>query len=225
VPGFSVGQAFLDQPSTDRRRFLINYGTLRFTMHAFPSTAIFLLAAGAGRRMGRVKQLLPWGGKTLLTHVLSEVLKLGQPTYLILGAHADEIKQQLPDGDYQVVVNNHWEEGMGTSIAAGIAALGTERSPEQIMVCLGDQPFVTEDYLLRLMKADKDLIRATAYGERAGVPAVFPVRYRTVLAELRGDAGARKLLRGERDILRFHADAAVIDLDTPEDYQRYEGDS
>lgn len=194
-------------------------------MPAIPATAILLLAAGAGRRMGRVKQLLPWGEKKLLTHVLAEVLSLGQPTYLVLGAHAEEIRAELPEGPYTVVLNDRWEEGMGGSIAAGVAAIPDQDSPEQILVCLGDQPFVTKAYLQQLMMADPALIRATAYGQRAGVPAVFPVRYRTKLGQLTGDAGARNLLREESALLRFSAETAIIDLDTPEDYQRYEGDS
>lgn len=194
-------------------------------MDKIPRTAIVLLAAGAGRRMGKVKQLLPWSGKRLLTHVLMEVLKLKKPTYLVLGAHAPAIRAALSPGGYHIVHNEQWEAGLGHSVSAGIRAILATDSPEQILVCLGDQPFVTEAFLRELLVADAQSIRATAYGDRAGVPAVFPRRYFPDLQELTGDAGARDLLREKPDILRFHSPSAIIDVDTPEDYQQYEGDS
>ncbi|MEM9261784.1 MAG: NTP transferase domain-containing protein, partial [Bacteroidota bacterium] len=111
---------------------------------------LLLLAAGRSRRLGQPKQLLPFRGDILLNHALR--LCLAVPTVttrLVLGANTPAIRPKLAGGNYQLVVNEDWELGLGKSIAAGMAANDTSNW-KGVIICLGDQPFLTSAILKTL---------------------------------------------------------------------------
>jgi molybdenum cofactor cytidylyltransferase len=118
-----------------------------------------------------------------------------------------------------VIVNRHWEEGMGSSLRFGVASLPP--ACEAVMVLLGDQVAITADDLKRLVsawKGEESMIAASVYDQRVGVPAIFPRVSFSELAELRGDQGARMVLdRNNYRLVRVPMANAAIDLDTPED--------
>ena len=100
--------------------------------------------------------------------------------------------------------------------------------PSHILVQLADQPAVTTAYLTELLAlaATGPGTVATAYGKRAGVPAVFPAECFGALAALGGDAGAGPLLNsGDVRVRCIHPPFDLFDIDTPEDYHRHEGNS
>ena len=81
-----------------------------------------LLAAGASRRMGRAKQLLPFNGTTLIRHICQEVLKSNcERLIVVLGANSDLIRPEIQDLPVHIVLNKDWEHGMGGSIATGVS--------------------------------------------------------------------------------------------------------
>src|SRR5262249_7429381 len=113
-----------------------------------------VLAAGSSRRMGTPKQLLRLGTKTLLDRVLETGPASAAGEFvLVLGAAADEIQRSVATSDVKVVINPDYQQGMGTSLRKGIAALSP--STNAALVVLGDQPFVSSSTLDLLMAAHR----------------------------------------------------------------------
>lgn len=179
-----------------------------------------VLAAGASTRFGSPKQLVRIGGRPLLHTVVSRTADVtGNALIVVLGAGAGELAPLLRHSPGSVVVNRHWREGIGSSIR-----LGVERLPATctgVMLVLADQAAVTRDDLRRLAgtwRRRPTLIAAALYGGSTGVPAIFPRSSFAALAALRGDSGARALLRRGADrVVRVPMPSAELDLDTPED--------
>ena len=180
---------------------------------------VLVLAAGASTRLGQPKQLVKLGGRPALQIVISNAVALaGHAVTVVLGAHAREITYLFQHSPAAWILNREWEEGMASSIRAGIAALPP--ACESVLILLGDQVAVTADDLKRLAsasKGDHGTIAASAYQGRVGVPAIFPALCFPDLAELRGDQGARMILERHRDrVVRVPMSSAALDLDTPE---------
>jgi molybdenum cofactor cytidylyltransferase len=123
-----------------------------------------------------------------------------------------------------VVENPDHAAGMSTSLRAGIAAAPVHT--DAYLVSLGDLPHLTADLCDRVVEAflaSPRPILVPRHAERNGHPVVFARACRQDLLALRGDVGARDLLRARPDQVEILpvADAAVIrDVDTPEDLRR-----
>jgi molybdenum cofactor cytidylyltransferase len=160
-------------------------------------TAI-VLAAGASKRLGHPKQLVEIGGETLLECAVRTAQVAGcAPVVVVLGSCAEQILKRCNLSDAIAVVNLAWEEGMASSIRAGMAAAS---GAEGVVLMTCDQPAVTAAHLRALMATRS--LAASAYAGRRGVPAYFPAALFAKLLALSGDAGARDLLR----------EAAAVDL-------------
>jgi molybdenum cofactor cytidylyltransferase len=184
------------------------------------SLHVLVLAAGASTRLGQPKQLVKLGGRPALHIVVSNAVAVaGNAVTVVLGAQAREMTHLLAHSPASVVVNRHWEEGMGSSLRFGVAALPP--ACDSVLVLLGDQVGVSADDLKRLASAwrgEESMIAASVYSQRVGVPAIFPRLCFPELAELRGDQGARFILeRNSYRLVRVPMANAAIDLDTPED--------
>ncbi len=118
-----------------------------------------------------------------------------------------------------IVINRDWAEGMGSSVRTGIARVPA--AADAALLMLADQPAVTTEDLRRLVgswRRQTHCIVAAQYSGTTGVPAIFPREDFAVLSALRGDAGARALLkRGGDRLVRVPLQSAAIDIDTPED--------
>jgi CTP:molybdopterin cytidylyltransferase MocA len=199
---------------------------------AGPSTAGLLLAAGAGRRMGRPKALLrDRRGVPFLDRAVGMLLEAGCGTVtVVLGAAADEARLLLDEAGWStdpavaVVVAEDWEEGMGASLRRGLTALHEEPA-DAALVLLVDLPDVHEGVLRRVLEAARSapepgraLVRAT-YGGRPGHPVLLGrAHWPGVVATARGDQGAREYLTAHPPEPCECADlAAGRDVDRPED--------
>ena len=193
-------------------------------MSGSEQNAIILLAAGQSSRMGQPKQLLQFRGKTLLRHAAEEAIhsRLG-PLVVVLGAFAEQMEVELTGLEYDRLINENWQEGMGTSIRTGILhVMKTYPDSRGAIAMLCDQPYVNAFHLEKLVhtyhRSHKPII-ASAYKGTLGVPAYFHHSYFEMLTKLEGKTGARKLIQE-----RSHDAGAVsfpmggIDMDTPEDY-------
>lgn len=187
--------------------------------------AIVILAAGQSSRLGEAKQLLPYKGKSLLVQAVDTAVATGlRPVVVVLGARNETMKQELTDKEVVIVLNEQWEEGMGSSLRCGLQK-AQQVAPETegviFMVC--DQPYVSPDLLLLLIKtsaATLKLIVASSYGEQSGTPAFFSNKLFPALLEIKGDTGARKLIKQyAEEVSTIPFPEGSIDIDTPSDYQ------
>jgi molybdenum cofactor cytidylyltransferase len=190
------------------------------------NTGIVILAAGNSSRLGRPKQLLPYRGKTLLTHVVSESLAASlQPVVLVTGAYQEAVLYSLQVKDLVHVYNPQWETGMASGIVAGLhKALALQPHLQSVIVSVCDQPHITAGLFQSLMEthgvSGKGLI-ASGYAGTRGTPVLFSRRYFEELAALSGDAGARQLLmRHADDVATVPFPKGSIDIDTEEDFQK-----
>lgn len=188
--------------------------------------AVLILAAGQASRMGRPKQLLPWGDTTLVGHAVRRAQGLpGAQVYVVTGAHAKQVAEALRHFGVRFFHNSDYKSGMASSIAAGVAAIRKEQ-PEvaQLLIALADQPFIPTSYLQTLLDRQRKIAApvATAYSaERTGVPAVFGPDSFAALENLEGDRGARLLLRTANVVRLEPPQWQLRDIDTPEAYERY----
>ncbi|HEU4903361.1 MAG TPA: nucleotidyltransferase family protein [Flavisolibacter sp.] len=187
---------------------------------------IIILAAGASSRLGRPKQLLPYNNKTLLQHTLQTAqASIAQPVVIVLGADAEKVQNEITGNNVYKVMNAEWKEGMASSIRCGLKALA-EVSPaaEGVILMVCDQPFVTASILNDLIAAHQKTgkpVVACGYKDTFGPPVFFHNSLFSELLELKGDIGAR-------GVVRQHVDAVEVipfpdgtfDVDTEADYER-----
>ncbi len=187
---------------------------------------LLLLAAGASRRMGQPKQLLPWGEITLIEHQIRTLLKTGNPVMVVLGHLEQQIAPLLEP--YPVLPLNHqqWERGMGSSIAFGIREL-EKKYPraEGALIAQLDQPLVSESHFRTMLghfrAGEQQIIVTRSATGWEGVPVLFDRQYFTALQELEGEEGARKIFRHHSRSVRYIDSSDVVeDMDTPESYTK-----
>ncbi len=162
-----------------------------------------VLAAGGSRRLGRPKQLLELEGKPLVAHVVSRVLEsLTDEAVVVTGAHGEAVERALGGLAVRVVHNPRWEEGQGTSLAAGIAALGEDI--DAAVILLADQPGIPVEIVDRAIDAYREQgagIVMAEYGNQRGHPVLFDRRFFDELRLLDSDIGGRDIIRANRDAL------------------------
>ena len=160
---------------------------------------VVILAAGSSSRLGYPKQLVEFNGITLLQHSIdiAESLEF-DAKILVLGAREDEINKKIDCRNFEVVINENWEEGMSTSIRKGLSeALKLEKELEHVLILLSDQPLVTREKIEELIRVQLNGNKPATFSEYAGepgVPAIFSREIFSDLEKLKGDQGAKKLI-------------------------------
>ncbi len=149
-------------------------------------------------------------------------MNLGPP-FVVLGANDEEIQQAHIKVQAEWVLNPDWQQGMGSSLLAGLkAVLRKNPALEAIMILLADQPLITTEYLESMILAfrqKKVSLVATQYPEGPGVPALMGRSLFNELLQLQGDQGARKILIKYADkALILQNEQGTLDIDSPEDY-------
>jgi molybdenum cofactor cytidylyltransferase len=177
--------------------------------------------------MGAAKQLLEFAGKPMLRSVAETALASEcDPIIVVLGAREAEIRPALLGLNVEIVVNDRWAEGMGTSIQAGLFALAMwELEHQEIagtILALCDQPFVTSVFLHGLAEKHRESGRpivAARYAGTVGVPAFFARETFPLLMALKPEHGCKAvILDHSADTLLVDCPEAARDIDTPEDY-------
>jgi molybdenum cofactor cytidylyltransferase len=186
-----------------------------------PFVTGLVLGAGGSQRLGRPKQLLDYGGGTLLGHVVDVALQCRfDQTIVAIGGFADEVRERVDLAGAEVVVNEAYGAGCSSSIAAALAAL--DPRCEVLVLMLGDQPGVSADTVARLLAGRGGAALAVCrYEDGRGHPIAFDRSVLAALAELHGDKGVWRLLDQRADEVAEVPIAGPIplDVDTPEDYR------
>jgi molybdenum cofactor cytidylyltransferase len=190
---------------------------------------IILLAAGGSSRLGKPKQLLLYKGQTLLQNTLSVALTSNaQSVIVVLGANADILQTEITNGKIHVVVNDDWQEGMGSSIRTGVKAIAEiNPSIEGVILLVCDQPFINSALLNNLItahqKTGKEIVACT-YGNTFGPPVFFHQSLFSELLQLKGDTGARSIVQKHLDNMEaIPFPEGIFDIDTEGDYQKIKG--
>ncbi len=179
-----------------------------------------VLAAGASARLGRAKPLLLKQGRPLVVRAaMAAAAVCGAGVTVVTGAGGAAVAQALTGLPVSCLQHDDWQQGMGSSLAAGVAAVAG-RPCAAVLVTLCDQPRVGAAQLAALVQLWQNapaVPAAAAYAGRVGVPAVFPRSWFARLAVLSADHGARDLLRAAGDVQTLDMPAAAADIDTPDD--------
>jgi molybdenum cofactor cytidylyltransferase len=188
-----------------------------------PRPWVILLAAGASSRFGRPKLLARIRGESLLRRAAVVALGSGMSgTVVVLGANAARLRRELEGLPLRVIVNRRWRGGLSRSLGAGVAALPARASAALIL--LADQAAVGPADLELLAAAWRRNPRRIVAAYSTGVlgpPAIVPRALFQVLQNLRGQHGARDLLRDPaRRAIGIELPDAALDVDRPADLAR-----
>lgn len=188
-----------------------------------------ILAAGSSSRMGKPKQLLPLGERTILEHVINYTINENFLEIItVIGHEASKLCNEITVDDqrFRWVVNEAYHRGQSTSLKLGIDML--QENIRHFMVFLGDLPFISPRTIkliyrtgekLALTKKEPFIIQAE-YESVQGHPVFFGNIDRTFFAQLKGDQGAKGIMNQ----IQFHKNlivkdkGIVFDIDTPRDY-------
>lgn len=171
------------------------------------------------------KQLLKYRGKGLLEYATDVACQtaIGQ-VLVVLGAHFELVSEEADPIRTTIVHNENWEEGMASSIRAGINALDRLPAPHSAIIMLCDQPFVQPSLLGALLAAHASTgqpIVASAYKDTFGPPVFFHHSLFPELLKLTGDEGARILISQHPELVTLVSfDQGKFDIDTEEDYEQ-----
>ncbi|MGH8875478.1 MAG: nucleotidyltransferase family protein [Acidimicrobiia bacterium] len=161
--------------------------------------AALILAAGGSRRLGQPKQLVPWGGTTLLGHVVERARSYPvAEVWVVLGAAAEEVLARVDLAGCGLIENPEWQEGMASSLRAGLDALTRRPEVEAVLVLLGDQPDVPDEVVEALVaeyRAGKAEAVVPKYRYTWGNPVVVGRRLWPRIMSMEGDEGAKQLLQ------------------------------
>ena len=186
-------------------------------------TGIIILAAGNSSRMGEPKQLMMYKNKTFLQHIIGESKNANlYPVICVTGYQSDLVTNSISGMDISVVYNEHWPEGMGSGISAGIKQL-LLTDVDSVILAVSDQPHVSAD-LFGTMQTLEDQsgkgIVACSYAGTLGTPVLFRKDYFNRLKSLNGNQGAKNIVKiNMPDVCSVDFENGNIDIDTKEDYE------
>ena len=182
-----------------------------------------ILAAGRSTRFGATKQLALWNGQPLVRHVLDQAEDVpGCDCVLVVGHERQAVLDAAMPMSGFVVVNDAYDKGIGSSIAAAVRAV--RHVADAVVVVLADQPLVTATQLSALVERwpeKEEVIVASAYAGTLGPPVLLPRATFGDLLVLDDDRGARSVLRDKRyRVQAVSCDAAAFDVDSPMDLEQ-----
>jgi molybdenum cofactor cytidylyltransferase len=186
--------------------------------------AVAILAAGQSRRLGQDKQLVQWQGKTLLQRAVDTAAHLQDSTTLVtLGVNADLHWSSLSNKHSCTRLDvQDSNEGMSASMRAIAHCLNQSESVSisAVLIMLVDQYRVDVSWLNALNDLHgryPDQAIASNFSGLRAVPAIFPRKHFQMLAELKGDRGARDWLRNQDDVIDFASPSEPGDVDSLKD--------
>lgn len=161
--------------------------------------AALVLAAGGSSRLGRPKQMEPWGKTTLLGHVVERARRFPvDEVWVVLGASTDLVLASVDLSGCGVVENPEWEDGLAASLRVGLDALTRMSKVDAALLLLGDQPDVDPEVVAQLVerhRRTKALAVVPKYRYAHGNPVLVDRRLWPRLMSLEGDEGAQSLLK------------------------------
>jgi len=194
-------------------------------MPSVNNIGIVILAAGSSSRFGEPKQLLQYNNRNLLQHTVeAAVYSNADSVIVVLGANENLISKEIDKMNAHIIENKEWDEGMASSVRIGLNTL-QKISPltEAVIFLVCDQPYISSSLINDLIHTQKETgkpIVTCNYGDAIGPPALFHRSLFNELMQLKGDAGARKIIQQHSDeVATILFKKGKIDIDTKEDYE------
>ena len=188
-----------------------------------------VLAAGESSRMGRAKAFLPFQGKTFIEAIVGALKqsKVGE-IVVVLGHHAEEMKQRIEHLPVTIVINRDYKNGQLSSLQAAIRHLSTSpHAIDGILVHLVDHPYLNPalvDRMIESFYAARKLIVVPRHLAKRGHPVIFSASLFDELLQAPLNQGAKAVVNSHRaETLELDTDNAgiAIDIDTPEEYRQH----
>ena len=182
------------------------------------------LAAGGSSRYGECKQLVEINGSSLVQLAVDKLSALfpNDRITVVIGANSEAVAEAVSDLSVNVVYNYHWQNGLASSLKAGLNSV--EPDCRAVMITLCDQALVTENHLRLLLEhwlASPSEIMAGAYADTIGTPIIIPAEFYPQVLALEGDAGAKSILNNNAGRVRtLPIPEAEFDLDVPADLEK-----
>lgn len=185
-----------------------------------------ILAAGEGKRMGKVKLTLPLGDKKLIEWVLQAAKLTPLDKYFLVVRPEDrEIIEAGRKWGAEIVLNSDFRIGMSTSIKKALLKINTQKV-EGFFLILGDQPLITSKIINKLINSfspGKREIVVPYYENRRGNPVLFDIYWKDELMALTGDIGGRVLIKAHPEKVKrvkLSNESILLDIDREEDYEK-----
>lgn len=184
-----------------------------------------LLAAGESKRMGALKQILPFGKSTVIETVIDSLLGSDiEKVRVVLGYRAEEILGVIGNRKADIIINKNYKNGMLSSIKCGISSL--PKDAEAFLLCLADQPSIMVSDINKLIevykKSGKGIVIPT-YNAKRGHPIIFDRKYIDDIINLEEDGdGLREVVwKNSGNILEVALENEYIlkDMDVVEEYE------
>lgn len=187
------------------------------------SVAAIVLAAGGSRRLGRPKQLEPWGDTNLLGHVVATTKTFPvDEVWVVIGHDSERILEETDLGDAGIIENPEWEEGIASSIRVAFDALTRLSRCERALIVIGDQPDVSADVVTALLESHESAgkpVTVPKYRYSWGNPVLVDRSLWSRLMSLDGDEGAQRLWQAHPEWVNevWLSDVPPRDVDTESD--------
>lgn len=183
-----------------------------------------LLAAGSSTRFKSDKLSAPYKGRALFQHSLDALRSSARigAVIMVVNPHFPS-KETVGCDRITRVVNPDYAEGMGSSLRAGVMA--APEDADAYLIALADMPEVTAelvDSLVDFAERTSRQIIVPLHGGQRGHPVVIKRDLRDALLQIKGDVGARAIIRDNPEMVRyFETDdpGVVFDVDSPEDLE------
>ncbi|MCX5905800.1 MAG: nucleotidyltransferase family protein [Deltaproteobacteria bacterium] len=190
--------------------------------------AALILAGGLSSRMGAFKPLLTLGGRLIIEGVISLFREAGiSDIIVVVGYQAEKIIPLLEDQGIRWVVNEHYDRGMFSSVQVGVRKLAGDC--QAFFLSPADIPLVNPVTLKKLVAACREGkmdVYHPCYGQRRGHPPLIAAAMIPSILAFAEPGGLRVLLsrcKGRSVDVACDDPGILIDLDTPEDYERAKG--
>ena len=186
-------------------------------------SAILLAAGTSSRFKGKNKLLSKYKNKVLFKYVFDELVKSKvNEVIVVLGKNRNEFTKLISKNQkVKVLYNKNYKKGMSTSIKEGIKKI--KKPTKGFLICLSDMPKIKASIYNKIIKKfilNKSYPVVPIYNKIRGNPVCFPYNFKRKLMKLKGDVGAKNILKKMKcTSINVRSKSILIDFDKRFDFK------